>query len=200
MKDRKQGMASVAVVAAITTACLAAIAPANAEVTGAQLKGLYGSELQVLGDVESIDLTRSVLTVAGQHVSIAKETSFTYNGVAVEDQVSALRMLQPGDLVVISGSLAAPVQSVSRLKEAYVAGATTIFVKAKVLSTEQSLGRATVDELAVDLTPAMADPQFAKIEAGQIIEAVGIRPTAGGLLLASSVSPSSIVGTSARSI
>ena len=42
----------------------------------------------------------------------------------------------------------------------------------------------------------MADPQFVRVEPGQVIEAVGIRPTTRGLLLATSVSPSSIVGTS----
>src|ERR1700691_2145180 len=196
MKNRKLGITSAIVTGAITMLCCAAAAPARAEVTGEQLKDQYGAELQVLGDVESIDLAHSVLMVAGQHVSIAKETAFSYNGLAMEDQALALQMIQPGDLVAVPGPLDAPVQSISRLKEAYVAGATTLFVKAKVLSSEPSLGRATVDGLALDLTPAMADAQFAKVEPGQVIEAVGIQPAAGGALLASRISPTSIVGTS----
>jgi len=145
MKDKKLGITSALVTGSIAMLCCAAATSASAEVTGTQLKSLYGSELQVLGDVESIDLARGVLLVAGQHVSIAKETAISYNGVPVDDQVSALRMIQSGDLVAVYGPLDAPVLSVSRLKEAYVAGATTVFVKAKVLSVQQSVGRAKVD-------------------------------------------------------
>src|ERR1700733_5476552 len=134
MKDGKLRVSSAIVTAAITMLCCAASAPANAETTGAQLKNLYGSELQVLGDVESIDLAHGVLLVAGQHIAIASVTTFSYNGIPVEDQGRALRMLQPGDLLAVSGPLDAPVRSVSRLKEAYVAGATTLFVRSKVLS------------------------------------------------------------------
>jgi len=99
MKDRKLGITCAIAMGAITTMCCAAIAPASAGETAAQLKNLYGAELQVLGDVESIDLAHGVLLVAGQHVSIAKETAFSYNGIPVESQVHALRMIQPGDLL-----------------------------------------------------------------------------------------------------
>src|ERR1700722_15459307 len=206
MNDRKFGVSSAILSAAITIFSCGAAAPAIAEATGAQLKALYGSELKVLGDLESVDISRGVLLVAGQHVSLAADTAFSYNGIPVEDQARALSMIQPGDLLVISGPLDAPARSVSRLEEAYVAGATTVFVRAKVVVVQQSLGRAKVDELSVDLTPAMADPQFVKVEPGQVIEAVGIRPTTGGLLLASNVSARSsgglsIVGTAgAKSI
>src|SRR6267154_3164445 len=149
MKDRKLGMTAAIAAGAVTTMCCAAVAPASAEVTAAQLKNLYGAELQVLGNVESVDLAHGVLLVAGQHVSITKETAFSYNGVPVEDQTRALRMIEPGDLLAVLGPLGAPVRSVSRLQEAYVAGATTLYVKAKVLSVQQSVGHAKVDELAV---------------------------------------------------
>jgi len=196
MNDRKFCVSSAILSAAITIFSCGAAAPAIAEVTGAQLKALYGSELKVLGDLESVDISRGVLLVAGQHVSLTADTAFSYNGIPVEDQARALSMIQPGDLLVISGPLDAPARSVSRLDEAYVAGATTVFVRAKVVAVQQSLGRAKVDELGVDLTPAMADPQFVKVEPGQVIEAVGIRPTTRGLLLASSVSARSSGGLS----
>jgi len=134
LKNRKLGITSAVAIGAITTLCCATIAPASAEVTAAQLKTIYGAELRVLGDVESIDLARGVLLVAGQHVSIARETAFLYNGVPVQDQAHALQMIQLGDLLAVSGRLDEPVLSVNRLQEAYVAGATTVFVKAKVLS------------------------------------------------------------------
>src|ERR1700722_5664466 len=199
MKNRKFCVSSAILSAAITILSCGAAAPAVAEVTGAQLKALYGSELKVLGDLESVDISRGVLLVAGQRVSLATDTAFSYNGIPVEDQARALSMIQPGDLLVVSGPLDAPARSVSRLEEAYVAGATTVFVKAKVIAVQQSLGRAKVDELGVDLTPAMPDPQFVRVEPGQVIEAVGTRPTQRGLLLATSVSARSsglsIVGT-----
>src|SRR3984885_1916121 len=198
MKDRKLAITSALVIGAITVLTCAAVSPVSADVTGEQLKNLYGSDLQVLGDVESIDLAHGVLVVAGQHVSIGQGTAISYNCVPMSDQTLALQMIRPGDLVAATGQLDAPVQSVSRLKEAYVAGATTVFVRAKVAVREPSLGRATVDQLSVDLTPAMADVQFANVESGQIIEAVGTRPVAGGVLFANTVSPSSIVGTSAE--
>src|SRR5882724_10646754 len=138
MKERKLRITSAGAICGITTLCCAAIAPASAEITAAQLKNTYGAELRVLGDVESVDLARGVLLVAGQHVSIARDTAFSYNGVPVADQARALHMIQPGDLIAVSGRLDEPVLSVSRLNEAYVAGATTVFVKAKVLSVQES--------------------------------------------------------------
>src|SRR5271156_3257956 len=124
MKDRMLGMTSAFVTGAITMFCCAAVTPASAEVTSAELKTQYGSELQLLGDVESIDLERGVLLVAGQHVSIAKETEVSYNGLPIEDQARALSMIHPGDMLAVFGPLDAPVRSISRLNEAYVAGAT----------------------------------------------------------------------------
>jgi len=96
MKDRKLGITAAIATGAITTMCCAVVAPASAEVTAAQLKNAYGAELQVLGEVESIDLNHGVLVVAGQHVSIAKETTFSHNGIPVQNQAHALRMMQPG--------------------------------------------------------------------------------------------------------
>ncbi len=112
--DRTLGMTRAIISGAVTMLCCAAAMPVQAEVTGAQLKNLYGAELQVLGDVESIDRAHGVLLVAGQHVSVAKETLFSYNGVPVEDQASALQMIQPGDLLAVTGALDAPARSVSQ--------------------------------------------------------------------------------------
>ena len=90
MKDRKLGTTIAIAMGAITMAICATVASAN-DVTATQLKSMYGAELQVLGDVESIDLTHGSLLVAGQHISIAKETSFSYNGIPVDDQARALK-------------------------------------------------------------------------------------------------------------
>ena len=73
-------MTSAIAMGAITMALCAAVEPASAEVTATQLKSMYGAELQVLGDVESIDQTHGTLLVAGQHISVAKETTFHTTG------------------------------------------------------------------------------------------------------------------------
>jgi len=153
---------------------------ANAGATVADLKSLYGSELEVLGDVQRVDLAKGILTVAGQHIAISRATRFTFDGVAV-DASAALHTISVGDLLAVSGRLGEPASSVDRATEAYLPGATTMFVKGKVDAVVPSLGVARIDELRLDLTPAMSDIRFEGVESGQVVEAVGTRPTANGL-------------------
>src|SRR5271170_5612116 len=95
-------MTRIVAAGAIATLGYVATASAAGEITTAQIKSLYGSDLKVLGEVQSIDLARQVLVVAGQHVSVAKETTFSYNGTAIADHTIALHMLQPGDILAIN--------------------------------------------------------------------------------------------------
>ncbi|HEX4241648.1 MAG TPA: DUF5666 domain-containing protein, partial [Steroidobacteraceae bacterium] len=81
---------------------------AHAQVTAAELKGIYGAELRVLGAVESVDLSHGTLTVEGQRLLIGKDTAFSYNGVEIADQAKAIGLLQPGDFVAVSGRLDEP--------------------------------------------------------------------------------------------
>jgi hypothetical protein len=115
---------AIATGAIASLSCVAAF-PAGAEVTVAQLKNLYGADLEVLGDVQQIDVTHDSLIVAGQHVAIAKKTTFSFNGVAVSDATHSLRTIQLGDMLAISGEVGLPAVSITRLKDEYVAGATT---------------------------------------------------------------------------
>src|SRR6516164_2844762 len=105
MKNKKSWPNRAVTVGAITIAIFATAMSVRAEVTATQLKNKYGAELQVLGDVESIDLAHGSLLVAGQHISVAKDTSFSYNGVPIESQANALSMIQPGDLLAVTGSV-----------------------------------------------------------------------------------------------
>jgi hypothetical protein len=195
MRVDKLGMMSPIVVCAFAFGCMT-IASAESEITAAQMKSVYGRDLQILGELQSINLSAQSLIVAGQQVSLGKETTFTYNGAVIADRTAALHILRAGDVLAITGALDEPAVSISRIDDSYVPGATRIFIKGKVASVVSSVGRATIGDLGVDFTPAMADPKFTKVEVGEIIEATGVQPTVGGLLLADSVSADSIIGTS----
>jgi hypothetical protein len=196
MMVEKLGMMRPIVLCAFAAFGCMTIASAEGEITSAQMKSLYGRDLQILGELQSINLSAQSLVVAGQHVALAKETTFTYNGAVIADHTAALHMLHAGDVLAITGAVDEPAVSISRIEDSYVPGATRIFIKGKVASVISSVGRASVGELGVDFTPAMADPKFTKVEVGQVIEATGVQPTVGGLLLADSVSADSIIGTS----
>src|SRR5208337_434779 len=152
MKGRKLGMTRAIVSRTIAALSCTAAFQAGADVTTHQLKAVYGTDLEVLGEVQKIDLAHDLLIVAGQHVVVAKETSFSYDGVAVEDSSEALRMIQPGDMLAISGAVGSPASAISRLNDPYVAGASTIYIKGKVASVDFSVGFAKIDEMPIDLT------------------------------------------------
>jgi ribosomal protein S18 len=181
-------------VSAVVCAVAAASGSLAGTATVAELKTIYGPNLEVLGDVQQIDLAKGVLTVAGQHIAISKETRFTHQGAAVEAS-GALRAIALGDLLAVSGELGEPATNIDRASESYLPGATTTFVKGKVEAVDASLGVARIDELRVDVTPAMSDIRFQAIEPGQVVEAVGMRPSASGPMLAYEVVPTAITET-----
>ena len=166
MRVDKLGMLPPIVACAFAAFGCMTIASAEGQITAAQMKSQYGRDLQILGELQSINLSAQSLMVAGQQVSLARETSVSYNGTVIADHAAALHMLHAGDVLVITGSLDEAVVSVSRIEESYVPGATRIFVKGKVGSVVTSVGRASVGELNIDFTPAMSDPKFTKVEVG----------------------------------
>src|SRR5271165_6362802 len=125
-------------------------------------KKQYGSDLQVLGEAEQIDFANGMLVVAGQHIAISKETVFSIEGVPAID---VLRTFHRGDVLAVSGPLGAAAR-INKLNMAYVPGATTVFVKGKIGAIESAIGVAQIGDMRVDLTPAMSDPGFSKVEAG----------------------------------
>ncbi len=197
MKGTKLWMTGAIVRKASVALGLLAVIPAQAAITVAELKSLYGTELHVLGEVQRVDLSKGILIVAGQHVAISKDTTFSVDHVAVADSVNAFQTIQRGEVLAVSGPLDAPAVSVDRLNADYVAGATTIFVKGKISAVEESIGVAKIDELGVDFTPAMSDLRFATVEVGQVVEAIGVQPSMDGPMLANSITgtANSITGT-----
>src|SRR5262249_53375026 len=151
---------------------------ASAETT-ASLKARYGQDLKVLGQIQSVDAMHGILIVAGQHVAISRNTLFTSETSAPQSAALAFATLQPGELVAVSGDLDGPATSIMRLQQAYVAGSTEIFVRGEVQAVDSS-GRARVDGLSMDLTPAMGDSRFEQVHAKQVVEAVGTQPVPGG--------------------
>ncbi len=196
MKDIKLQITSAIACGTIAALAAFAVASAHPQSTAAELKRLYGQDLQVLGEVQRVDLSKGTLVVAGQHVAISNETAFLQRQITTAEPASVFRTIQVGDILAISGPLDAPAASITRLDAAYVPGSTTIFVKGKIAAVEKSTGVARIDELSIDFTPAMSDPKFVMLEAGQVAEVIGTQPAPGGQLLADSISvTSSIIGT-----
>jgi len=166
------------------------------ERTDSRAQVMNESDLLVVGAVEKIDLTLGYALVAGQRVYIAKDTVLLENDGAISSGRDALQLLQEGDFVSVNGLMDMPAASVRRLSESYIPGATSIFVKGQVSLVDESLGVATVGGLKIDVTPAMGSTEYEGVRAGEVIEAIGIQPEIGGSLIAASIRPSAITGTS----
>src|SRR5450759_2958317 len=147
MKEITLRVTSVIICGTIAALSTFAVASAQPEGTAAELKRMYGQDLQVLGEVQRIYPSKGIVVVAGQHVVISNETAFSEGQIPVAESASALRTIQRGDVLAISGPLDEPAVSISRLSAAYVPGSTTIFVKGKIAAIEKSTGVARIDEL-----------------------------------------------------
>ena len=161
---------------------------------GAQFSG--EADLLAVGAIEKIDLSSGYALIAGQYVFISKETVLLENESAVSSGLDALQLLHTGDLVAVNGLLEGPAASIARFSESYVPGATSIFVRGRVSKVDDSVGVATVGSLKINFTPAMGSSAFEAFREGQVIEAIGIQPEIGGTLIASTVRPNAITGTS----
>lgn len=198
MNSMKFRAASLVVAGAIATFGCFSSAAAIGGSTLIHPTYLQNSLLDVRGPVEKIDLVHGVLIIAGQSVTVGTKTSFSNDGVPSEENVPSLQQIQVGDLVAVFGRIGAPAISIVRLSSAYVAGATTIFVKGQVTSVDATVGSARINGLTIDYTAAMSDPTFVGIGVGNIINVSGIQPIAGGQLLANMISHVSITPTASR--
>jgi hypothetical protein len=204
MKGSSLGMTSALARGMLVTLGLASLVPAYAGTSISDIKSQYGAQLQVLGQVQQIDSTKGTIVVAGQHVSISRQTAFLVGNVEAANPVDELLSIKPGDVLAVFGSLDSPAISIDRLTASYVSGSTAIYVRGKVSAIDKTVGAAKIDELGVDFTPAMYDPGLSSLAVGQIVEVVGIQTSATGKMLAQQMSisgtsvlkPDSISGTS----
>ena len=206
MKEGKLGITGV-VASALIASGLTAMTPATADMSLSELKIQYGSDLEALGEVQSIDTAKGFLVVAGQRIAISRQTKFLIDQKEV-DLAKGFSAIRVGDDLAVTGELDAPATTINRLSESYVPGSTPVYVKGIVSAIDGLVGTAKIDTLTIDFTPAMSSPAFQKLAVGDIVEVTGVRPQSNGKLLVSDlvratsiagtsvVSPESIAGTS----
>ena len=167
-----------------------------AERTESSAQNRSEADLLAVGAIEKIELSSGSVQVAGQHVLLSRDTVFIENESAISSGADVLRLLHAGDFVAVNGLLERAAASISRLSESYVPGATSVFVRGRVSHVDDSIGVATVGQLKIDFTPAMGSSSFEGLNEGQVIDAVGIQPNIGGVLIASMIRSNAITGTS----
>jgi hypothetical protein len=133
----------------------------------------FGGGLAVLGRVDAIHQHQE-LSVVNQRV-----TGADFSHVAVGDYVAVI-----GDVMPDGGLLA---DSVLVLSEAYVPGASSVFIRGSVPSGLTSFGGADVAGQHVDFTPVMAGSDFATADWTREVGVVGVQPLIAGVVLASDV-------------
>jgi hypothetical protein len=176
-------------------------------IIGSDLNSIIGSDLAALGTVERIDLAKGLITVLGQSFSVDQKTSLTANGRAVAKGIKLLKVVRLGDYVAVGGvrvkGVPARATKVVSLSTRYVDGASQTYVKGEIASLRRAVGRLTVGSLTVDYTVVLSSVDASSFAVGGTVELAGIRPTAGGLMLASSgriLNTNSIIGGDANSI
>ena len=108
MKGSSLGMTSALARGILVTLGLASQVPAYAGSSISDMKSQYGAQLQVLGQVQQIDSTKGTIVVAGQHVSISRQTAFLVGNVEAANPVDELLSIKPGDVLAVFGSLDSP--------------------------------------------------------------------------------------------
>ena len=93
MKGRKLGMTSALARGILVTLVWPRQVPRSAGSSISDMKSEFGAELQVLGQVQQIDSTKGTITVAGQHISISRQTAFLVGNVEVANPVESCNPL-----------------------------------------------------------------------------------------------------------
>ncbi len=190
----------LACLAGAVACVLAAGSAANAAIGGTDLvvgvQGLGGSDLAVLGIVETVDKTSGTLVVSGQSVLISSKTE------------GAEALPAKGALVAVYGSLGADgtiaAAQIKTVNQSYVPGASTLYVRGVVKSVNPALAKAQVGGLSIDYSASLYDTSAASIQVGSVAEFAGLQTSA--TLFASraiggtdkSAKPAAIGGTDRR--
>ena len=122
MKEGKLGITAV-VACALIASGLAAMTPASANVSLSELKIQYGADLEALGEVQSIDIAKGFVFVAGQRIAISRQTIFLIDHKTA-DLAIGFSAVKVGDELAVTGELDAPATTIDRLSESYVPGST----------------------------------------------------------------------------
>ena len=122
-------------------------------------------------DSVALDAGTAKVAVAGQ----------TFNLSAGEASEFAV-----GDYVVAGAEDVAAQAILYHVGLPYVAGVSAVRIKAPVDSVDLAIGQLNVGTLTVDYTAHLAVDPTISPTAGQSIEAVGVQPTVGGVLLVGS--------------
>jgi hypothetical protein len=146
----------------------------NARASSAGIGSGFGTGFSVaaMGALESIAIEKDLahLTVAGQVFDLPSNDASLFS---------------VGDYIVAGGATGA-MAIVYHTGIPYIAGVSTVRVKACVDSVNQALGSLTVGGLTVDYAAQLAlNPGLAPSH-GDVVEVSGVQPTAGGTLLVSS--------------
>jgi hypothetical protein len=131
-----------------------------------------GAELLVVGPVESIDAENRTATVLGQRIHSAMvDTLAVGNSVAVFGAARA------------DGAIEA---SAIQTRGLYVAGASNVFLSGTVQRADVAVGRAVVNGVNVDLTPAMSGGTLSPA-VGSKVAISGIQPSSRGVVLVAGI-------------
>ena len=154
---------------------------------GAALAGTAHAATLAVGPVEQVNLKLSTLVVLGQTYHIDAATAIKNRaGAAV-----ALGTLAPNTLVSIGGAETstgqATVQSVEKLPQLDIPGATPLFVTG-VVSAESPTGQVKIGNLTVDIVSTLTS-DTPKFQVGNLVEVTGTQPNPDGLFLAQSITP-----------
>ena len=167
--------------------------PAIAAFVAAALSGQAHAATLTIGPVEQVNLKSSTVVVLGQTYRVGRDASVM---AQLNRAPIALSSLDPGALVVIDGTEAptgaAHVQSITRLSQLNVPGATRLVVTG-VVSAVTATGQIRMGNLTVDITPTMTDDSQ-HVSVGELVEITGTQPTGGGLFLAEGVTALTGVG------
>jgi hypothetical protein len=141
------------------------------------LLATFGSDLALIGRLDALS-TGGELSVVGQKV-----VGWDSSGLALGDYVAVLG--QAGK----DGSIQA--KAVLLIDEAYVPGATRVFIRSDGIPGLSRIGTALIGEQSVDLTSLLANKGPADLmlssSSGQQIGIVGIQPSVGGTVLAEGI-------------
>ncbi|HEY2807894.1 MAG TPA: hypothetical protein VGI91_03795, partial [Steroidobacteraceae bacterium] len=161
---------TVALLTVATTTVFAGISGGGAATTTFEPGNV---ELLVIGPVEAVNPEAHVATVLGQRVQ-----SLAVSGLAIGSLVAVYGRAS------LDGSITA---SAIQARGSYVPGASQVFFSGIVQKASPTIGRAVVNGVSIDLTPAMASGAISPI-AGARLKITGIQPVAGGLVLVSGIS------------